>query len=218
MIITKLKPENEILGLINDHRRIFLVGCGSCAEQCKTGGKEEVATMRDWIGKQGKEVGGWIVPDETCHIPLLKKEFRKHKAGLNSADCVLVMACGAGTSAVRESVQKRVYPASDTISLGNTIRQGNFVGRCSLCGECVLGETGGFCPVTICPKGMLNGPCGGMDKGKCEVNRDEDCIWVKIYDTLSEHNDLESMRSIRQPKDYSKSKRGARIDVNPVRD
>lgn len=214
MIITRLKPKAEILGFINNHKNIFLVGCGSCAEQCKTGGKEDVAVMKNWLKKQGKDVTGAVVPDETCHIPLVKRDLRKYSAGLNSADCVLVMACGAGTSAVRETVKKRVYPASDTISLGDTIRQGNFIGRCSLCGECVLGETGGLCPVTICPKGMLNGPCGGMDKGKCEVNKDEDCVWVKIYETLSMHNDLAGMYTIKQPKDYSKTQRGTRIEVS----
>lgn len=213
MIITKIKPQKEILGLINNHKKIFLVGCGSCAEQCRTGGKEDVKIIADWIKKQGKEVTGFIVPSETCHIPLVKKEFRKYSNELNNADAVLVMACGAGTSAVKESVQKRIYPANDTISLGNTIRNGDFIGRCSLCGECVLGETGGLCPVTICPKGILNGPCGGMDKGKCEVNRNEDCVWLKIYETLSKHNDLESMQRIKHPKDYSKNKRNARIGV-----
>lgn len=213
MIITRLKSQEEILSLINNHNRIFLVGCGSCAEQCKTGGKEDVAIMKDWLRKKDKKISGWVVPDETCHIPLLKRELRKHTAGLNKTDAVLVMACGAGTSAVREVVKKRVYPASDTISLGNTIRKGNFIGRCSLCGECILGETNGFCPVTMCPKGMLNGPCGGMDKGKCEVDRNQDCVWVKIYDTLSMHNDLECMRRIRQPKDYSKTQRGETIEV-----
>lgn len=213
MIITRLKPKEEILSFINGYSNIFLVGCGSCAEQCKTGGKEDVAVMKNWLQKQGKKVTGYIIPDETCHIPLVKKEFRKHTVGIKTADAVLVMACGAGTSAVREAVKNRVYPACDTISLGNTIRQGNFIGRCSLCGECVLGENDGFCPVTICPKGMLNGPCGGMDKGKCEVNHDEDCVWVKIYDILSTHNDLTSMYKIKQPKDYSKVQRGAKVGV-----
>lgn len=211
MIITKLKPKEEILGFINNYSNIFIVGCGSCAEQCKTGGKDDVAVMRDWIKKQNKKVIGWIVPDETCHVPLIKKDFRKHAAEIKTADAVLVMACGAGTGAVREAVKNRVYPACDTISLGNTIRQGIFIGRCSLCGECVLAETGGFCPVTACPKGMLNGPCGGMDKGKCEVNRSEDCVWVSIYDILSMHADLAGMHKIKQPKDHSKTQRGAKV-------
>lgn len=199
--------------MLKRHNNIFLVGCGSCAKQCKTGGEEDVAVVSGWLKKHGKNVTGWIVPDETCHIPLVKKDLRKYADELKKADAILVMACGAGTSSVRDAVGICVYPASDTISLGNTVRQGNFTGACSLCGECVLGETGGYCPVTICPKGMVNGPCGGMDKGKCEVNQQEDCVWVKIYDILSAHNDLENMRKIKSPKDHSKTKRSAKIEA-----
>lgn len=210
MIITKLKPNEEILNFLNSHNRIFLIGCGSCAEQCRTGGKEDILNMKNLLIRDKKEVTGWAAPDETCHIPLLKRELRKHNIEIGKADAVLVMACGAGTSAVNEVIKTRVYPASNTISLGNTIRKGDFIGRCSLCGECVLGETGGYCPVTICPKNMLNGPCGGMDKGKCEVNHDEDCVWVKIYDKLSIHSNLADMSKVRKAKDYSKMKKGER--------
>ena len=38
-----------------------------------------------------------------------------------------------------------------------------------MCGDCVLDKTAGICPVTTCPKGLLNGPCGGMWDGMCEV-------------------------------------------------
>lgn len=213
MIITRLKPKEELIGFLNNYNNIFLVGCGSCAQQCRTGGEEDVAIMKNWINTLGKMVTGSVVPDETCHIPLVKRELRKYKDPISKADCILVMACGAGTSAVTQATIKRVYPACDTISLGNTIRKNIFIGRCSLCGECVLGQTGGFCPITMCPKGILNGPCGGMDKGRCEVNQDEDCVWNSIYEILSVHNDLQSMRSIKGPKDYSKIQRSARIEV-----
>ena len=59
--------------------------------------------------------------------------------------------------------------------------------RCRACGECVLGETGGICPITICAKNLLNGPCGGTNKGKCEVDEDKDCAWTLIYRRLEKH-------------------------------
>lgn len=213
MIITKSKPREEILDFINNCSNIFIVGCGSCAKQCKTGGHDDVLQMKEWLKKQKKKIVGYVIPDETCHIPLLKRELRKYDVELNNSDAVLVMACGAGTGAVREAVKKRVYPAGNTISLGNTVRLGDFIGRCSLCGECILGETAGFCPITICPKSMVNGPCGGMDKGKCEVNPTEDCVWVLIHDALSAHNDLAGIKKIRQAKDHSKAKRASRIEA-----
>lgn len=211
MIVTKFKPQEEILELIQNDTNIFIVGCGSCAEQCRTGGQQDVKEMKKRLEKNNKKITGWVVPDETCNIPLVKKELRACIADVKKADCILIMACGAGVSAVKEAVSKRVFPALDTVSLANTLRRGDFVGKCSLCGECVLGETGGLCPVTICPKGMLNGPCGGMGGGKCEVDTDSDCVWVKIYDTLQECGDIAKMKKISAPKDYSKMQRSTRI-------
>jgi ferredoxin len=214
MIITQIKPREKILESLSDNKLIFIIGCGSCADQCKSGGERQVLEMKEWLEDKGKKVTGYVVPDETCHIPLVKRDLRKYIKEVEKCDAILVMACGAGTSGVREAIsEKRVYPANDTISLGNTIRQGNFVGRCSLCGECILDGTGGYCPVTICPKSIVNGPCGGMDKGKCEVNQKEDCAWALIYNTLSLYKDTESMKKLKKAKDYSKSKKGAKIEV-----
>jgi len=211
MIITKQKSNEDILKLLGGRKNVFIVGCGSCAEQCKTGGKEDVQRMKEFLEKHGKNVTGWIVPDETCHIPLVKRDLRSVDAGLKSSDAVLVMACGAGVSAVRESVEIAIYPSNDTVSVGNTIRLGQFAGRCSLCGECILGETMGYCPITMCPKGVLNGPCGGMDKGKCEVDKNDDCVWVKIYDAMFVCP--EERRKVIKAKDYSKMKRGAKTEA-----
>jgi ferredoxin len=213
MIVTKIKPKERILENLQGHKNIFIIGCGSCAEQCKAGGEKQVLEMKEWLENNKKKITGYVVPDETCHIPLVKRDLRKYLSEIEHCDAVLVMACGAGTGSVKEVVDKRVYPANDTVSLGNTIRQGNFVGRCSLCGECLLDETGGYCPITICPKSILNGPCGGMDKGKCEVNPEEDCAWALIYNTLSLHKDLKAMQKIKKPKDNSKIKRGSKIEV-----
>ena len=83
--------------------------------------------------------------------------------------------------------------------------QGNFYEKCSLCGECVLGITAGICPITLCAKSLLNGPCGGMDKGKCEVDKDKDCAWVLIYKEMEKRNKLNALKEIQKPKDFKKS-------------
>jgi len=89
--------------------------------------------------------------------------------------------------------------------------KGNFYEKCSMCGECILDTTGGICPVTLCAKGLLNGPCGGMNKGKCEVDRDQDCAWVLIYKELEKNNKLVSLKEIRPPKDFKKSGKPHRL-------
>lgn len=52
---------------------------------------------------------------------------------------------------------------------------------CEACGNCVLGHLEYVCPQT-CPKQLRNGPCGGTDRGRCEVIPDKPCIWVAVYD------------------------------------
>jgi hypothetical protein len=52
---------------------------------------------------------------------------------------------------------------------------------CRMCGQCVLSSTGMSCPMN-CPKGLRNGPCGGVrDNGMCEVKPTMRCVWVEAY-------------------------------------
>ena len=52
---------------------------------------------------------------------------------------------------------------------------------CRMCGQCILSTTGLSCPMN-CPKGLRNGPCGGVrDDGSCEVHADMPCVWVDAY-------------------------------------
>jgi hypothetical protein len=65
-----------------------------------------------------------------------------------------------------------------------------------------LGETAGICPVAGCHKGLVNGPCGGTNKGKCEVDSNKDCIWTLIYKKLEKMGRLDVMRKYQPPKNY----------------
>ena len=86
------------------------------------------------------------------------------------------------------------------------------------CGDCELGGLTGICPLTQCPKGMINGPCGGVStEGKCEVNRDRDCAWIRIYRRLKALGELDRLRDINPPKDWSKVTRPRTIEVEPLR-
>lgn len=73
--------------------------------------------------------------------------------------------------------------------------------------------------MTLCAKGLLNGPCGGAKDGKCEVDRNRDCGWVLIYERLKELGRLDLMRRVQDPKDWSRSSsprsltlKGTRVD------
>ena len=53
---------------------------------------------------------------------------------------------------------------------------------CRMCGQCILSSTGMSCPMN-CPKGMRNGPCGGVrGDGHCEVYPEMPCVWVKAWE------------------------------------
>ncbi len=57
-----------------------------------------------------------------------------------------------------------------------------FLFDCRMCGDCVLSKTGMSCPMN-CPKGLRNGPCGGVrSDGNCEVYPDMPCVWALAYE------------------------------------
>lgn len=205
MIITKQKPFEVIKEYLRDNKKIFIVGCGECATLCKTGGPDEIAEMAQMLRDAGKEVTGGFVAIAPCNIVGTKIEMKKQGEPVREADAVIVLSCGAGVGSIAETYEdKNVIPGCDSLFLGNTIRVGSYDERCMTCGECILEETGGICPVTTCAKGLLNGPCGGMNNGKCEISPDIECAWVRIYRRLEKKGKLDRMEKIHEAKDYSK--------------
>ena len=205
MIITKQKDFNFLLKCI-ENDPVFIVGCSECATLCHTGGEEEVLSMITSLEKKNILVTGWVVLDPACHFLNDKRLLRQHKTELTKAKKILVLACGNGVQTVSEIIENAdVIPGNDTLFLGEIKRVNEFEKRCSLCGDCIQDRFGGFCPVSRCPKSMLNGPCGGSIDGKCEVNSDMDCIWDLIYKHMKEKNQLHLLKEIKTPKDWSRS-------------
>ena len=209
MIITQQKSIDEILELLKDSEKVFIIGCGECAATCKTGGEPEVLAMQKALQEKGKTVTGFVVPQAPCIAARTKVEMAKVIKDLKQSDAVLVLACGLGVQSIKENdrFNLKVFPGCDTQFLGAVDAKGNLYEKCSSCGKCVLGVTAAICPVTLCAKGLLNGPCGGMDKGKCEVDKDKDCAWVLIYKELEKQKKLAEFKSISQPRDFSRTVR-----------
>lgn len=207
MIISQAKPIEQILEYLKDYNKIFLVGCGECATACKAGGKEELSKIQQELEKHGKTVTGSAIPDAPCVASKTKTEFAKSMKALKESEAILVLACGLGVQSVKDNDRLGliVVPGCDTLCGAVMDARGDFYEKCSMCGECVLGITAGVCPVTLCPKGILNGPCGGMNKGKCEVDKERDCAWVIIYKELEKQKKLADLRKIQAPKDFKKA-------------
>jgi len=210
MIISKKKPIEDIIEALEGETKVFIVGCGECATVTQTGGEKEVAEMKTLLEDVGKEVVAVEVAAAGCQELDLKRILRKNKEATEAADVFLVLSCGAGTQAMRAATNKRVVPGTDSLFLGNVQRAMDFVQKCSLCGECVLDEFGAICPVTRCAKGLLNGPCGGMSHGKCEVDADLDCAWVLIHEQLKREAREDKRSRIHPPKDWSAVDRARR--------
>ena len=205
MLVSELKPFEEILSYLHDETKLFLVGCNGCAEASHTGGRDQVLEMKAMLEEQGKEVAGWSIVEFLCDRALIKTSLRPHEQAIMEADSVLAMTCGVGIQATAASVAKTVHPATNTISMGGA--QGEWRGeeRCYQCGDCLLDYTGGICPLTACSKGLINGPCGGSRDGMCEVEPSvRPCGWMLIYERLKETGRLDKMREMVPPKAFRK--------------
>jgi len=205
MIITCKK---DIEGIINsvEEGPVFIIGCNECATLCHTGGEEEILAMKNIFEERNIDVTGWVVLEPACHFHNDRRLLKEHLDEINNAKKVLVLACGNGIQTVSEIITDiDVIPGLDTLFLGEIKRANEFEKRCMMCGACIQHDFENICPVSRCPKGMLNGPCGGSTEGKCEVNSDIDCIWNTIYEKLKEKQKLDKLKVIVKPKDWSKN-------------
>jgi ferredoxin len=205
--ITKQKPLEEILPSLGKAKKVFLIGCGTCATICHTGGKAEVLAMKEKLEAEGKKVTGWMVIPTACD-ELTREALKENAEAIESADAILVMSCAFGVQTVTMYSDKPVYPALNTLFVGKEETPGHFIEVCMQCGNCVLATTVGICPLVRCAKSLLNGPCGGSVDGKCEVSPDTPCAWQLIYDRLKALGQLDKMEEIVAVRDWSTSSSG----------
>jgi ferredoxin len=199
--ITKQKPAEEIDRLLNGLGRVFIIGCGTCTTLTRTGGEPEVRAMKDRLSGQGKLVTGTMILPVACDN-LTGEALKEYGQQIDQADVLLIMTCAFGVQTIARQLQKMVVPALDTLFIGKENGIGQFDEICTQCGTCILGETGGICPVTSCHKGLVNGPCGGTNNGKCEIDSEKDCAWTLIYNRLKELGRLDLMRTLQKPRNH----------------
>ncbi len=213
MIITENKPWEEIKAALEDYKvkNVVIVACGVCAAKVGTGGTEGAVKMKAQLIENGYNVITTAVVDEPCDERMTKQAFRKIKDEINEVDAVVSLTCGLGTQSMN-TVMREKYPkkvaltALNTVFMGETERFGVYKEGCRACGECILNETGGVCPITHCAKSMLNGPCGGSVDGKCEVgDYTKPCGWIEIYEALKSVDRMDLFLKVREPRDWSES-------------
>lgn len=210
MITAERKPMEEILECLEPYTRILLVGCNECVTVCAAGGRKEVGLLSSSLQmafmKAGKTLEIREITLERQCDPEYVEELVQY---IDQAEAVLSMACGCGVQEIaRRFKQKPVFPAVNTEFMGASERQGVWAERCQGCGDCILGLTGGVCPVARCSKRLLNGPCGGSVQGKCEINPETECAWQLIWDRLKALGIEDRYEDIMPAKDWRKSRDG----------
>ncbi len=199
--ITQQKPEQELDRLLEGLGRVFIIGCGTCTTLTNTGGAAQVEAMKENLSAKGKLVTGGVVLPVACDN-MTGEAMDEYGQQIDQADVLLVMSCAFGVQTVARQLRKLVVPAVDTLFIGKETGVGLYDEICTQCGTCILGETGGICPVTSCHKSLLNGPCGGTNNGKCEIDKNRDCAWTLIYNRLKDLGRLDAMRKLQEPRNH----------------
>jgi hypothetical protein len=221
MHATIQKPSSEILSFLDPDEKVFVIGCGNCAMKCHSGGPSETEAMARRLSGKGVNVLGHTVPGpqgmSLCKLSNTKKHLAENfGALLPKVDSFLVLACGQGIHTVIDATQGgHIHPGCDTLFGGETVTDTEISEFCSLCGQCVVETTGGLCPLTLCSKQLLNGPCGGAEKGKCEVDQERECGWVMIYERLARLGRLEKLNHYQEPKNHARWSRPRSVSVSP---
>jgi ferredoxin len=225
MIIAEQKPLAEIKALVGNAEKVLVAGCGTCVTVCFAGGAKEAAITASSL-RMSFKLDGAIkdITDVTVQRQCEWEYLDEFAEQVREADLVLSLGCGIGVQAIAEHFPESwVVPGLNTAFLGIPTEQGVWAERCAACGDCVLGLTGGICPIARCSKSLLNGPCGGSEGGHCEVSPDIPCAWQLIYDRLNAMGKLETLLELSPPKNWRSSRDGGvrkivREDLRLVRE
>jgi ferredoxin len=207
MIVASPKSITELKELIACHQKVLFAGCGTCVTVCLAGGEREVGIASYAIRMARKLEGAQVDLTQVTIERQCENEFIKDLAEpAAGVDAIVSFGCGVGVQAIAERFpDKPVYAGLNTDFMGLLEEQAVWTEKCLGCGDCMLAQFGGICPVTRCAKRLLNGPCGGSTDAQCEVDPDRPCVWQLIYARLRNIGQLDRLDEVVPPKDWSAS-------------
>ena len=207
MIVASPKSLRELKSIIAEHKKVLFVGCGTCVTVCLAGGEREVGISAYAIRMARKLDRNPVEITQMTIERQCDNEFIKDLAEpASKVDAIVSFGCGAGVQAIAERFpEKPVYAGLNTQFLGILEGQAVWTEKCLGCGDCMLAQFGGICPVTRCAKRLLNGPCGGSLEDRCEVDPDKPCAWQLIYKRLEAIKQLENLERVYPAKDWRPS-------------
>jgi len=207
MIVAERKTIPELVDILAGHKKILVLGCGTCVTVCLAGGEREVSIISSAlrIASRVKNLS-FEVEELTIERQCDNVFIEEAAKAIERNDVVLSLGCGAGVQAIAERyLEKPVYAGLNTSFIGILEERGIWAEKCAACGACVLDQYGGICPITRCAKHMLNGPCGGSREDRCEVHPDRPCGWQLIYQRLKGIGQLDRLKKIEPPKNWEPS-------------
>ncbi|MFA6135391.1 MAG: methylenetetrahydrofolate reductase C-terminal domain-containing protein [Phycisphaerae bacterium] len=210
MIVAKKKLIKEIMEMLEPYKRVLLISCGSCVTVCLSGGEKQAEELASQLRLAARAKGRELTVDTDTMLRQCDREFIDKLARKPSDyDAVLSIACGVGVGFMSGLIPGvPVLPGLNTTFYGAGVANGVWEEYCHGCGECVLASTGGICPIARCSKNLINGACGGTNKGKCEVSPDMDCAWHLIHERMKELGRLDELKKLRPARCWSKDRSG----------
>ena len=195
-----LKSAEELAQVLRSVDNLFVLGCNKCFKEFEEVYEPDVDAFLAIAKENGKTVTGSARLDFLCN----KTQTAKKLQGLipEGTQCIFVVSCGLGIQTVAALTDLPVYAACNSLNYTGHHGMALTQKACGACAQCYLNMTGGICPVVDCSKSLLNGQCGGAKNGKCEVNPENDCAWILIYNRLKATNQLEKLSEVREDKGY----------------
>ncbi len=210
MIVAQQKPLETIKKMLADHKRVLAVGCGTCVTVCLSGGAKEVGVLASALRMSCELDGQPLEIDEAMTQRQCETEYLEPLASrIEDYDAVLSLGCGVGVQTMAQQFpETRIFPALNTAFMGAPTEQGVWEERCQGCGDCVLHLTGGVCPISRCAKQLFNGPCGGSQDGRCEIDGETPCAWQMVWERMGSLGLIDDLMAVRPVKDWSTSRDG----------
>lgn len=210
MIVGQQKPFEEIWNMVKDFKKVLVFGCNTCVAISHAGGEKEAEVLASMIRMKAAQEGIDMKVNQTSIMRHCEPEyFDPVMDEVRQYDLVLSIACGVGVNFLAQRIGNiPVYPGVNTTFYGAVPKPGMFIELCAGCGNCIVHLTGGICPIARCTKSLMNGPCGGTDRGKCEISQDVDCGWYLIVERMKQLGNLEALVEIQPPRDWSTSFHG----------
>ncbi|MGD0651827.1 MAG: hypothetical protein ABSA97_11930 [Verrucomicrobiia bacterium] len=101
MIVAQRKNIPDLLAIVEKHRKLLVLGCGTCVTVCLAGGQREVSIIASALRMAAKLKGLPLEVEEATIERQCDNVFLEQAAeAVKQTDAVLSLACGAGVTPV----------------------------------------------------------------------------------------------------------------------